>query len=217
MWYKVKKIYQWSNLVRPKWKPWANTILYLPLKENSNDLSWNWNNGTATNITYSWNKAVFNSSGTSLINLPITNNTFTLNMIAQMTSASGYQLLYRQAKYSSWTWWQDDSGCYLYGYTSIQLRMSQWNTKLTWITADTNEHLYSFVVSANSMKFYIDGVLKTTYNASVGSVSWATFTLGNRYTSSNEWLRWTMREVIVESTLRTDAEILNLAKQFWFA
>ena len=49
MWYKVKKIYQWSNLVRPKWKPWANTIAYYPLKENTNDYSWN-----SRNLTNNW-------------------------------------------------------------------------------------------------------------------------------------------------------------------
>lgn len=53
MWYKVKKIYQWTNLVRPVWEPNASrTILYLPLESNATDQSWNNRSTTAIWITY---------------------------------------------------------------------------------------------------------------------------------------------------------------------
>jgi len=206
------------NMVYKKkkgWKPWANTIAYYPLKENSNDLSWNWNNGTDTNITYSDWKAVFNSSGTSCILIDKTTlpTTFTLNMIAQITTLNWYQLAFRYSDSSGY----DNCRCYLNWYGSIQLWMTNGNTQLTGISADTNEHLYSWVVESTQMKFYIDGVLKYTYVKNVWSYSWAKLSLWNRWYNTNEWLKWTMREVILESSYRTDAEILNLAKQFWFA
>lgn len=55
----------------PKWKPNANTIAYLKLETNANDSSWNGNNGTASNITYTtlstWKKvATFNGSSSKI-------------------------------------------------------------------------------------------------------------------------------------------------------
>jgi hypothetical protein len=67
------------------------------------------------------------------------------------------------------------------------------------------------------MKFYIDGVLKYTYNQNVGSYANSKISFWNRYYNMNEWLKWTMREVIMESNYWSDDDVLNLAKQFWFA
>lgn len=40
--YKIKKIYVGTEQVRPSlWKPWANTLLYLPLENDINDATWN--------------------------------------------------------------------------------------------------------------------------------------------------------------------------------
>lgn len=220
MWYKLKKIYIYPDGVTEKqvypawWRPNANTLLYLPLATNSNDQSWNGNNGTDTNITYSWNKAVFNSSWTSCILIDKTTlpTTFTLHLIAQITTLSWYQLAFR---YSD-NVWQDICRCYLNWYGSIQVWM--WvNTTTTGIASDTNEHLYSWVVQSNSMKFYIDGVLKYTYNQNVGSYANPKISFWNRWYNMNEWLKWTMREVIMESSYRTDAEVLALAQQYGFA
>lgn len=197
-----------------EWQPWTDTILYLPLKENSNDQSWNGNNGTDTNITYSDWKAVFNSNWTSCILIDKTTlpTTFTLHLIAQITTLSWYQLAFRYSDSSGY----DICRCYLNWYGSIQVWM--WaNTTTTWIASDTNEHLYSWVVQSNSMKFYIDGVLKYTYNQNVGSYANSKISFWNRWYSMNEWLKWTMREVIMESSYWTDAKVLELAQVYWFA
>lgn len=200
-----------------EWQPGENTLAYLPLKENSNDLSWNWNNGTDTNITYSNWKAVFNNSGTSRIlisGISWTQRTFTLNMIVQITSLSWYQHIYRQWYYNNG--YQDNSWCWLYWYDSTRLIAST-NRQLTGYIPDWNEHLYTFVVNTGSIKFYVDGTLQYTWTVSIWNVSSAKFCLWGRDYALDEWLRWTMREVIVESTLRTDAEILELAQVYWFA
>ena len=215
MWYKVNKRYVGTQQVRPSgYQPWANTLAYLPLATDITDQTWHYTL-TSNNITFSNNKAVFNNSGTSCITFPatMTYNTFTLNMIAQITTLSWYQLAFRMSDSGGY----DNCRCYLNWYGSIQLWMANGSTVLTWISADTNEHLYSWVVQSNQMKFYIDGVLKYTYSANVWSYSWARLSLWNRRYNTNEWLKWTMREVILESKYRTDAEVLALAKQFWFA
>lgn len=55
--------YKWENLVRPSWKPWANTLAYLPLATDTNDHKWfppiyNWYRNLY--VSYSNNRAVFN-------------------------------------------------------------------------------------------------------------------------------------------------------------
>lgn len=48
MWYKIKRIYQWENLVYPRsYTPNSNTLLYLPF-------DWNLNNDQWKTITWSW-------------------------------------------------------------------------------------------------------------------------------------------------------------------
>lgn len=222
-WVYVRKN-EWGVLtehkIRPSYKrePWANTLAYLPLATDTNDHKWfppiyNWYRNLY--VSYSNNRAVFNSNWQWCITFDDwpTNNTFTLHMIAQITTLSWYQLAFRYSDSGGY----DNCRCYLNWYGSIQLWMANWNTQLTWILADTNEHLYSWVVQSNQMKFYIDWVLKYTYSANVWSYSWAKLSLWNRWYNTNEWLKGTMREVILESTYRTDAEVLALAKQFWFA
>ena len=49
MWYKVKRIYQWTNLVRPVWKPNANTLAYYPLTSSTTTSDMSWNSKTMTN------------------------------------------------------------------------------------------------------------------------------------------------------------------------
>ena len=204
-------IYMWRE--QSWWQPNANTLAYLPLATDITDQTGNYTL-TSQNITFSNNKAVFNNAGTSCITFPatMTNNTFTLHQIIQITDFNGYQLAYRHSDNLGF----DDSRCYLYGYSSITLALGTYSTA-TWISPSTWEHLYSFVVQNNQMKFYIDGVLKYTKSGTVWSYTDAQLSLWNRFYNMNEWLRWTMREVILESSYRTDAEVLALAQQFGFA
>ena len=221
-------IYVWND----EWLPWENTLLYLPLATNSNDLSWNWNNGSDTNITYSDNKAVFNSSGTSwiLINNSLPKYNYTLHMILARTTNSWYQLAFRYSDSS----WYDNARCYIswYGtYTDWWVTHQQTNIKVCengggtydfWlIDTDTNEHLWSFVVYENSwntyLKCFIDGEYQYQIYTTSNYYSNSYLGLWNRWYSMNEWLKGTMREVIMENKVWTDAEILSLAQQFWFA
>jgi hypothetical protein len=62
-----------------KWKPWANTLWYRPLNWNANDLSWNWNNGTASNITWDswWDGGCAYFNWNAYIDIPSLENTTT--------------------------------------------------------------------------------------------------------------------------------------------
>ena len=96
MWYKVKKIYQWSNLVRPKWKPNENTVWYRPLQNDCKDYSWNWYDGTWNSPSYvkSWttnNVAYFNGSIIDLSTFRITEDNTTINVWVKSTSTNTWQ------------------------------------------------------------------------------------------------------------------------------
>ena len=232
----ISKVFLWDTQVRPSytpwpWQPWANTLVYLPLATNSNDQSWNWNNGTDTNITYTDWKAVFNSSGTSCILLDTTSlpNTFTLHMIIARQVNSGYQVAFRYSDNLGY----DNSRCYISGYGTYtdwwvihqQTDLSVCNSSVRvnkWLVdTDTNEHLRSFVVYEDSgytyIRFFIDGVQLDQQVASTHYYTGAKLSLWNRWYNPNEWLKGTMREVIMESTKWTDAEVLALAQQYGFA
>ena len=215
------------------WQPWANTLLYLPLKENSNDQSWHWNNGTNTNITFSDNKAVFNTSGTSCILIDTTSlptHDYTLHMIVARTTNSGYQIAFRYSDGSGY----DNARCYISGYgtytdgwvahqqTDLSVCGNSARVNYWLIDTDTSEHLLSFTVyewwyNTTYINFYIDWVLQSSRSATSSYYTNAKISFWNRWYSANEWLKGTMREVIMENRVWSDSEILDLAKQFWFA
>ena len=51
MWYKVKKIYQWSNLVRPKWESWVYDFRGKSVSDFTNQ--W-WSSWSMTTIDSNW-------------------------------------------------------------------------------------------------------------------------------------------------------------------
>jgi len=124
MWYKVKKIYQWSNLVWPKWKPWENTLLYLPLESDIKDYSWN-NRDVSTNswMTQStvWGKACYVVGNTGWINL--------------WTSAASWIKSTNQYTFLLWIYVSNTSSpnrCYMEWnvYNSLRLYLGrEYNTK----------------------------------------------------------------------------------------
>ena len=86
----------------------------------------------------------------------------------------------------------------------------------TWYIADSNEHMYSFVVTNNSIKLYVDWGLEYTMSGTLWSYANAQLSLWNRFYNMNEWLKWTMREVILENATWTDAEVEALAQEYGF-
>lgn len=152
----------------------------------------------------------------------MTYNTFTLHMIVKFNSvwANNYQILWRHSN----SGWYDNSRCYPSGYSQgINFSLCWVNDQTSLAYPDTtNEHLYSVVIQPNwssqtKMDFYVDWTKIYSQTRNNQFYANAQLSLWNRWYSMNEWLKWTMREVILESSYRTDAEVLALAKQFWFA
>lgn len=52
-WKKIEEVWYWGKKVRPMgWQPWPNTLIYYPLKEDTNDYSGNWYHLINNGITF---------------------------------------------------------------------------------------------------------------------------------------------------------------------
>mgnify|MGYP002522910414 CR=1 FL=1 len=213
MWYKVKKIYQWSNLVRPKWKPWANTIAYYPLKENANDYSWNSRNLTNSWITFGENNWVdcgyFSGSACAYLSSSLFtwNPSFTVSFYAKMISADRYYwrsywfVGTGNSNYSFWNFVQSSTNW---------SKLSVWwwsNDKVTTYTVDNNWHHIVFTYSSWSWTVYVDGTSVYTGTRSPNiqdyrTVIWANPNLADGFYGY-------MNEFIFEDKVRTTTEISN--------
>lgn len=215
---KVKKIYVWTNLVRPKWQPWSNTIAYYPLNYDFTDKSWNWYNLTVSNATissvgevpcayYNWGRA-YNTSA------PV-----------------GTQRTLSAWVYNPWTSWVIIwSWANQTSYYAIMLALSSWNIQISdfysigyaGTTPSQNARHHVVAVADNAtMKVYLDGVLKASWthtrtDSSTGvSVWWKPYT--DQYP---DLYTWYISNAIIENVAWSDSDILNyynLTKwNYWF-
>lgn len=94
----VKSVHLWSDLVWPKWEPNENTRIYLPLREDVNDYSWNNRNASISgSFSFSsiWNISVAqNSTTSSYINVPA----YTANIDTWFTFSIWVKFI------NLWTW-----------------------------------------------------------------------------------------------------------------
>lgn len=210
MWYKVKKIYQWSNLVRPKWKPWPNTIAYYPLEKNFNDYSWNWYNLTVSNATITnlnWVSCGLYSNGRAYNATPTVWSTRTL--VAWFYNQTSWILVWTGAT-QSWYYaimmsnnWDkiQISDFYTTGYSSSSISSNSW-------------HLWVAIADWANMYIYVDWVLANSWtHSNTLSSTWVSawgkpFT--NQYT---DYFSWYLSNVILENKARTAQEISNYYNQ----
>lgn len=168
----IKKIYLWTNLVRPEWKPWANTLFYYKFEQNLNDSSWNNRTATWSNIGYTqvnWQYVVTNTStSNSYIKPPAISwswiSDFAISfwlypinpwnsrqplIFAQSESSSPYKwpnIFYWPDVYSSW--WSTNS---------LMFRLSSSNQQHTWVISLNTWHHVVFTRSSWTCKAYVDG------------------------------------------------------------
>ena len=189
MWNKIQRIYVGSNLVRPKWQPWADTIAYW-------ELNWNWEDTkndywveTYTTTNYDsdaivWTAPTYNTtrrgkacakfSGNGILqlpNLPIASNHITISLWYNKTWTNNgciFQLKEDTAT-DSWNWafilTDNSSGVY------VDVVMTRYSTGISWQveyttsakTVSTNEwHNYVATFNSWTLKFYIDWTLFDT-------------------------------------------------------
>lgn len=216
MWYKVKKIYQWSNLVRPiipPFTPWANTVAYYPFESNINDASWNNRNlsmytGSFSYQTLSsWKKICrFNTSALAKIgSIPFNRTAYTVSAWCSWdTISSSYQKIildlvewsnYRPRYFAYWsevTW----------------LVSSEWS----WVSYVQNQWYHILVTYTNWVaRMYINNTLKATYTLSTSGTAWKMLINGTDSNNYNVNYRTagTISELILENKVWTDTEISN--------
>ena len=241
MWYKVKKIYQWTNQVRPTgWTPGSNTLVYLPLDWDANDSSWNWNNGTVSSNSWSyswqyiswssWRKCFYSSLWATTSELAwwvvswtyassaIRSNPRTVSIWFKSTGQTAqwsWQWIWNRSWSTQWEWFWLFSSISWNKFWILRYYSDPYITKSSW---DSNWHNYIITYdNTNKSKLYIDWVLQTF--AGNGTVTFDT--LGTAYqlwilrvsgTSTSTNIYFS--EYIIENKVRTATEVLNYFNTF---
>ena len=217
MWYKVKRIYQWTNLVRPVWKPNANTIAYYPLDTNFNDYMWNYNMATKAGspsiTTLNWVKCCYFNGSSDIGNDNLHTNTiwanFTLSWWVNIPANKELALF---TCMTTSLWWR--TICYNTEWNITLSRLSSSNTVTikddTPIPASTWTHICT-ISDNGTFKLYQNWVLAHTQTVNPWlNTNWLARIWGNNY---NEWAwdrwfsTWYASRVIIENKVRTAQEV----------
>ena len=218
MWYKIKKIYQWTQQVRPyRFNPWANTIAYFPFKDNILDQTWNLTltHGTMTKATvgYSvtgWAKATTNWAVYYMWGwCNVQTNDRYINICTCDNPEMGYYFSHAESKLNQ--------ACYVAynsSFTTSTVSVSIWTN---------SRHHYAISYENSKTNIYIDGVKKLEYSG-IGYNFWNMAYLFCSWYWENKWPgSWTgtaiISDYILESVWWTAQEIqdyYNLTKSnYW--
>ena len=226
MWYKVKRIYQWTNLVRPVWKPWANTVAYYPLDTDFNDYSWNWWNmttkaGSPSITTLNGVKCCYFNGSSDIGNNDFhSSSIWTTFTVCWWVNLIWDEMAFLTNVYQPWyTWFAVNQQT---SWLLFQLNKgSSPNTSIKYDNSyQKNTWIFSCVTySNNTAKVYVNWVLGITSN----SVPYATDS--NWYTriwwfnnrTSWTWERWFsngyVSNLIIENKIWTASEVSNYYNQ----
>jgi hypothetical protein len=209
--------------VRPTgWKPWANTVLYLPLKENIQEKSWN----------SIWDTYILSASGTitfdsSVANIPVAY----FNWSSWIQTSPSYTTAYSTNTLSCWVRYNS--------YSNMPAILRRWSVNLyvqnTWITYEIFSswwHAYAYqnssYLSTNTRQLL---TLTSDGNKSYCYLNWVqiwtinyapTQSDGGRnrpciwnnvWDSNNRKLTWYISNVIWESKCWTADEVLAYYNQ----
>lgn len=225
MWNKIQRIYIGTNLVRPTWKPNANTLLYLPLESDVVDKSGkSWRTFTTSWISYTTvggvpSVHIGNSWGISLTAPnPIVTTASTQQTISFLvyfsdgviSSRRGVLWFTKQNNMDvQFSVLENTSKLNLYGASS-------WATQVQILEQWVRKH----IVCVNSSAWayvYVNGVLISTATWSstprwvYGSSYEQSQTIWNVRDglSASQWLRGNMRELIFEDRTWTAQDVAN--------
>jgi len=223
MWYKLNRIMMWVNgvekQVRPSgWQPWANTLLYLPLENDTLDHSW----GTAYNPTWSitfttlssWKKVGYINWNNFLLNsdFPSLKMDMTVSFWINPTSQKWeYQPAFWQYKafsnYNIWAFCRagESSWTNFYFWT---FSADTWNINLSWWNLITITYTSSWTVIV-----YKNWTQVATRNSPYNWWNW--YQIWGRYDtgSSRTQLTAYMSEIFVENRVRTAQEVADYYNQ----
>lgn len=221
MWYKLKRILIYPDgvtekQVRPKyeWKPWDNTLLYLPLESDTNDYSWNSRNWTPTSVTFTtvgWvPSAHVDTSGK--IALPVW-------FISASESKATVSFLY-------YVWSTTTSARRTFMefrniYTTCSIQINANTTNVSWgyiwdqlSAANTAQKRNHIVITwdINWINMYMNWSLVSTMTGSATPRRNSTQTDYNvQYVMNgrdgDKWVNWNMREYILENIKRSAEDV----------
>lgn len=223
MWYKLKRIMMRPNgteqKIRPAWwKPWVNTLLYVPMDTDLLDHSWN--NVSITNYNIALNTSLLQNIGVWYFRwssedrlefswIQFRTNDFTISWW-ENTSQSNYGVRFSSAWTSSNTW-----AWLLLGYAGNLIYVWTW-----WIRWDIIEWRVAFSSTVNtwvhwvitrewsSWKTYRNWVLFWSATAS-GSVWYNTECIGNYRPWDKQPFNWYMSKFIIENKVRIAQEVVD--------
>lgn len=218
----VKKIVIYPDGVTEKqirpawWQPWANTILYCPLKDDINDATWN--HTMTSGWVSKWTIWYIFGSGSYIK----TSDSFawpqyaTICLWQKRSSANDNSLL--ASKCTNWTapyhyFWIKYRDSWGWNKTlDLEISISWWDSNpvvTSWWTDISlkTRHNIVWIFDGSGMKIYVDGVVYDTK-----SVSWTLLTTSSifaiwNFTNFNQYFNWELSEVIFEDKARTVDEI----------
>lgn len=215
-------VYQW-------WTPWANTVAYLPLKWNLNDLAWN----------YTWTSWANLQWDTTVANIPVAyitydnwyaytttnwptiswSNSYTISWWVKQTSATWAMCLL-----NTWLWQANyhnnirfykfyESNAYKWYYV-MYLWWYSWTSGFEiWYNYNpwTNRHLWTLTYTPWSAKIYLDWSIVSTTSKTLSWTVTPEYPMGVGIAATDIHRSATAyySDIIFESKARTADEISN--------
>jgi hypothetical protein len=219
MWYKIKKIYQWTNQVRPN----ETKIVHFPLESDVLD---HWPNNVSMTeyqtksftTLASWKKVIYSTdwwwllSASNFVSTYLSTHKYTVRVWVNPTKNS----LARRDHFkivknkSAWRDWIEAGVCTRetqgYGWYE-QVYYVRWSTN--WLVGSTSYNWWHHIVAVYdnwTLKVYINWSLYQTVSTYTIS-DW--YLLLPSWDNDNDWLHWYMSEFFIDSKLWTAAEALS--------
>lgn len=209
----VKSVHLWSDLVWPVWRPWENTIAYIPMRDDIIEKSGNssFTNYSVTNTTINGIKCwYFNGSARLETNIPSfsnVNHTFNLWYKRNWWSFAWFLSSNPCGVYAWEVFWYNNNNQLVYeNYPS-----SSWFRSIVW-TVSTQSDWHNLCFSWGNI--YCDWVLLASNSGSFGGNYNFTIWWHTTWSScTRQFITWYMSELIIESVVRTAQEIANYYNQ----
>lgn len=211
MGYRIKKIYVWTQQVRPaSWNPWANTVAYYPLTSNANDMVGNYNLSAYAGITYSSDWALLPNT---------TASTWMKEPDGMIDTSLTWTISYWEKPLWASPWWYD--GRWIDLKTTNNRLLSLWssdsqmfanaNFSDTATITETTDVWYNHVITISNwaVNIYTDWNQTPTLTTSITWDSY-NFRWGQEFdNSADKQFYWYLKDIIIENVVWSTQDISN--------
>ena len=219
----VKSIWSWDTQVRPSgwwgWQPWANTLLYVPMKSDLDDHSGN--NVSMTNNwvvienwfwKFNWTSSyIYTTNNFSLASTP-----FTVSFWMNVNSINTSWLIWHNLYSSGYKWWN----MYIVN-SKIRSEFTPNWWKIWTNTINVNQWMLVTLTADSSWRtLYKDWTQVSTWSSSITFIATSLYMGCGSWTSTpDHFYNGYMSNVIIEDKVRTAQEVAdyyNLTKSnYW--